>query len=110
MLFAVKIAERINDCILVCNTQPSVSLQSIKQKYSECIHQMSLFSALPAYEEMKFDYSTANKCDLCLHHAEGDREFVTHLGRNYHPECANLWLNMGKKDLPVFTLMENSMY
>ena len=104
----------MSECIVVCNIQPSASLQSIKQVYQDCIREYNRFattlSEYKEYEEMKFDYSTANKCDLCLHHAEGDREFVMHLGKNYHPECANLWLIMGKKDLPVFTSIENSMY
>lgn len=90
------------------------SYKKIIDDYRTCLEEYNQYQndkdLCLTYEEMHFDYSTSNKCDLCLHHAESDREFVIHLGRYYHPECANLWIHSIDKVIPVYTTKEESMY
>ena len=110
----MKIAERFNECMLAIGKERKGVLNEIKAQYQQCLDAYNQYqkdkTRWLSYEEMHFDYSTANKCELCLHHCEQDREFVTHLGRLYHPECANMWIHSIQKELPVYTKLEESMY
>lgn len=99
---------------MVVGSEKQESLKKIVDDYQHCLEEYNQYQKdkyqCISYEEMHFDYSTSNKCDLCLHHSESDRDFVIHLGRYYHPECANLWLHSIDKTIPVYTTKEESMY
>lgn len=110
--YAVKVAERMHECLMVIGQAEEDGFTELVKEYKECVEMVNQYqkeNRRIVYQEMKFDYSTANKCDLCLHHCESDREFVMHLGRRYHPECVNIWMHMGKKDIPVYTTKEGSL-
>ena len=109
-MYAVKVAERIHECMMVIG-QTEDCFRDVVKEYRECVEKYNLFQKEEkiVYEEMRFDYSTANKCDLCLHHCDRDRDFVMHLGRQYHPECVNIWMHMGNREIPVYIAKEESM-
>lgn len=109
----MKVAERINECLMVIGKEMNGCLKKIQDIYNSCLKEFNQYqqeSSRLMYEQMVFDYSTAMKCDFCLHHCESDRDFVVHLGRSYHPECANMWIHSIDKTIPVFTSKEESMY
>lgn len=112
-MLAVRVAQRINDCMVIVGNEIEGCFDSTEKMYTDMLNEFNEAQDEDkriVYKRLVFDLKKRERCELCLHASDEDRPLASHIGRKYHPECANLWISRIDKSIPVYVSKEDSFY
>lgn len=112
-MLAVRVAQRINDCMAIVGNEIEGCFDSTEKMYTDMLNEFNEAQDEDkriVYKRLVFDLKKRERCELCLHASDEDRPLASHIGRKYHPECANLWISRIDKSIPVYVSKEDSFY
>ena len=112
-MLTVRVAQRINDCMVIVGNEIEDCFSSIEKMYTDMLDEFNEAQDEDKrilYKRLVFDMKKRERCELCFHASDEDRPLATHIGKKYHPECANLWISQVDKSIPIFVSKEDSFY
>lgn len=112
-MLAVRVAQRVNDCLVIVGNEVEGCFASIETMYTDMLREYNAAQKdgdAVQYQPLVFDIDPKERCELCFHASADDRPLGIHVGKKYHPECANMWITCVDKTIPVFISKEDSFY
>ena len=111
MEWAVRVGQRVDDAMMIVGSRMEGCFETIERTFKEMVKRVNQYQEEKiVYEPMEFEECGKNCCQLCLHESSSDRKLGNHLGKPYHPECANLWISRVNEMIPSLVPLEDSLY
>ena len=111
VMWAVRVAQRVDEDMMIVGSRMEGCFESLERSFKQMVKRVNQYQDEEiVYEPLEFEECGQNCCQLCLHHSSSDRKLGSHLGKPYHPECANLWLSRVNEKIPSLVPLEDSLY